>query len=192
MTVWNEGMILIEFEGKRPSVHPDAWVAPTATLVGDVTVERGASIWYGAVLRGDVCTIVVREGTNVQDNSVLHAGPGQTLEVGPHATVGHSCVVHCASVGEQALVGNGAVLLDGATVGPRTLVAAGAVVTPGTELPGGMVVTGSPATVRKPIEGTSSEFWVDTNPGYYAELAQRHRDGARPVEADASADPVSR
>lgn len=174
-------MHLIEFEGRRPTVHPEAWVAPTATLIGDVTVEKGASIWYGAVVRADVCTIVVREGTNIQDNSVLHAGPDQTLVVGPNATVGHGCVVHCTSVGSQALIGNGSVLLDGASVGDRTLVAAGSIVTPGTDLPGGMVVAGSPATPRKPIEGTSSELWVETNALYYAELAVRHRDAARPV-----------
>lgn len=175
-------MILIEFEGRRPRVHPEAWVAPTATLIGDVTVEAGASIWYGAVLRGDVCTIVIKAGTNVQDNSVLHAGPDQTLVVGPNATVGHACVVHCAEVGEQSLIGNGSILLDGATVGPRTLVAAGAVVTPGAEIPGGVVAAGAPAAARKPIEGTSSEFWIESNAVYYAELAGRHRDGASVVE----------
>jgi carbonic anhydrase/acetyltransferase-like protein (isoleucine patch superfamily) len=175
-------MILIEFEGKRPSVHPEAWVAPTATLIGDVTVEAGASIWYGAVLRADVCTIVIKAGTNVQDNSVLHAGPDQTLVVGPNATVGHACVVHCSEVGEQSLIGNGSILLDGATVGSRTLVAAGAVVTPGAEIPGGVVAAGSPASARKPIEGTSSEFWIETNAVYYGELAGRHRSGAKVLE----------
>ena len=172
-------MVCIEFEGKRPQVHPDAFVAPTATLIGDVTVESGASIWYGAVLRADICTIVVREGANVQDNSVLHAGPGTTLVVGRDATIGHGCVVHCAEVGEQALVGNTSTLLDGAVVGPRALVAAGSVVTPGTELPGGVVAAGIPAKATKPIEGTSSEFWVEHNPAYYQELAQRHRDGTK-------------
>ena len=172
-------MVSIEFEGKRPSVHPEAFVAPTATLIGDVTVERGASIWYGAVLRADICTIVVREGANVQDNSVLHAAPGETLVIGRNATVGHGCVVHGKEVGEQALVGNGSTLLDHAVVGPRTLVAAGSVVTPGTELPGGMVAAGIPCRPTKPIEGTSSEFWVEHNPAYYQELAQRHRDGAK-------------
>lgn len=176
-------MHCFEFEGKRPVVHPEAFVAPTATLIGDVTVEKGASVWYGAVLRADICTIVVREGANVQDNSVLHAAPGQTLVIGRNATIGHGCVVHCAEVGEQALVGNGSTLLDHATVGPRTLVAAGSVVTPGTELPGGMVVAGIPARPTKPIEGTSSEFWVEQNPPYYRELAQRHAAGARPVQA---------
>ncbi len=172
-------MVSIEFEGRRPTIHPEAFVAPTATLIGDVTVEKGASVWYGAVLRADICTIVVREGANVQDNSVLHAAPGETLVVGRNATIGHGCVVHCREVGEQALVGNGSTLLDRAVVGPRTLVAAGSVVTPGTELPGGMVAAGIPCRPTKPIEGTSSEFWVEQNPAYYQELAQRYRDSTR-------------
>ena len=167
-------MPLFSFEGKSPVVHPDAWIAPTATLVGDVTVEADASVWYGVVIRADFGAIVIREGANVQDNSVLHAAPGETLVIGRDATVGHGCVVHCGEVGEQALVGNGSTLLDHAVVGPPTLVAAGSVVTPGTQLPGGMVVTGIPAKPAKPIEGTSSEFWVDQNPPYYQELARRH------------------
>lgn len=168
-------MIIVEFEGKRPRVHPEAFVAETATLIGDVTVEKGASVWYGAVLRGDICTIVVREGSNIQDNSVLHAAPGHTLTVGPHATVGHSCTVHGRDVGEKALVGNGSTLLDDSVVGPGTLVGAGSVVTPGTELPGGMVATGIPCKPLKPVEGTSSQLWIDSNAEYYRDLADRHR-----------------
>ncbi|WP_345524855.1 gamma carbonic anhydrase family protein [Nocardioides endophyticus] len=175
-------MPLFEFEGKRPTVHPDAFIAPTATLIGDVTVERGASIWYGAVLRADICTIVIGEGANIQDNSVLHAASGTSLVVGANATVGHGCIVHCAEVGEQALIGNGSTLLDGAKIGARTLVAAGSVVTPGTEIPGGMVAAGIPAKPTKPIEGTSSELWIEQNPPYYQELAQRHRVGAPEVK----------
>lgn len=175
-------MNLFEFEGKRPTVHPEAFVAPTATLIGDVTVEKGASVWYGAVLRGDICTIVIREGSNIQDNSVLHVTVGGTLTVGPNATIGHGCVVHCDVVGEQALVGNGSTLLDHAVIGPRTLIGAGSVVTPGTEIPGGMVATGTPCKPVKPVEGTSSELWVDSNAAYYAELAQRHAAGVRACE----------
>lgn len=175
-------MHLIEFEGKRPTVHPDAFVASTATLIGDVTVEAGASIWYGAVLRADICTIVVKAGTNIQDNSVLHAAPGETLTVGPNATVGHSCVVHCRDIGENALIGNGSTLLDHAVVGARTLVAAGSVVTPGAEIPTEVVAAGIPAKPTKPIAGTSSEFWVLTNADYYRDLAARHAAGAVPVE----------
>ncbi len=171
-------MNLFEFEGKRPTVHPDAWVAPTATLIGDVTVEAGASIWYGAVLRGDICTIVIREGSNIQDNSVLHAAPEATLTVGPNATIGHGCVVHCDEVGEQALIGNGSTLLDHAVVGAGTLVAAGSVVTPGAQIPAGVVAAGVPCKPTKPIEGTSSQFWVDSNAIYYRDLARRHAAGA--------------
>ena len=170
-------MNLFEFEGKRPTVHPEAFVAPTATLIGDVTVEKGASVWYGAVLRGDICTIVIKEGSNIQDNSVLHVTVGGTLTVGPNATIGHGCVVHCDVVGEQALVGNGSTLLDHAVLGARSLIGAGSVVTPGTEIPPGMVATGIPCRPVKPIEGTSSELWVDSNAEYYADLARRHRSG---------------
>lgn len=175
-------MHLFEFEGKRPHVHPEAFVAPTATLIGDVTVEQGASIWYGAVLRGDICTIVVRAGANVQDNSVLHAGPGELLEVGAGATVAHTCVVHGAIVGEKALIGNGSTVLDGARIGAGSMVAAGALVTPGTELPDGVLAAGAPAKVRGPVEGTPAQAWVDGNPAYYAELAQRHRSGLTRVD----------
>ena len=107
-------MHLFEFEGKRPTVHPEAFVAPTATLIGDVTVEKGASVWYGAVLRADICTIIVREGANVQDNSVLHGAPDSVVEVGPGATVAHSCIVHGAVLEEKALLGNGSTLHAGA------------------------------------------------------------------------------
>lgn len=175
-------MPCFEFEGKRPRVHPEAFVAPTATLVGDVTVERGASVWYGAVLRGDDCAIVVREGANVQDNAVLHAGPGETLEIGAYATIAHAVVCHGRSVGERALVANGTILLDGSVVGPGSLVAAGSVVTPGTEIPAGVLASGVPARVTKEIAGTGAEFWVQANPEYYPVLAQRHRVGVRPVE----------
>jgi carbonic anhydrase/acetyltransferase-like protein (isoleucine patch superfamily) len=180
--VWNVGMFCFEFEGKRPNVHPEAFVAPTATLIGDVTVERAASVWYGAVLRADICSMVIGEGANVQDNAVLHAASGTTLIVGQGASIGPLCVVHSSVGGEVALIGNGATLLDNARVGARALVGAGSVVTPGTELPGGMVATGTPARPIKPIEGTSSQTWVDSNPSYYQELARRHRLGATPVE----------
>lgn len=170
-------MNLFEFEGKRPQVHPDAFVAATATLIGDVVVEKGASVWYGAVLRGDECSIVVREGANVQDNSVLHAGPGETLEIGAYATIAHGVICHGRSVGERALVANGTVVLDGAVIGAGSLVAAGAVVTPGTEIPAGVLAAGAPCRVKGEIAGTAAEFWVQANPEYYPVLAQRHAAG---------------
>jgi carbonic anhydrase/acetyltransferase-like protein (isoleucine patch superfamily) len=175
-------MHLFEFEGKRPTVHPEAFVAPTATLVGDVTVEKGASVWYGAVLRADICSIVVREGANVQDNSVIHAAPDEMVEIGPGATVAHTCVVHGAVLGAKALLGNGSTMLDGSRLGAGSMVAAGSLVSPGTQLSAGVLAAGAPAQVKKEIAGTGAQFWVDANPAYYAELAQRHRGGVRPVD----------
>jgi carbonic anhydrase/acetyltransferase-like protein (isoleucine patch superfamily) len=170
-------MPLFEFEGKRPTIHETAFVAPTADLIGDVTVEEGASVWYGAVLRGDLGPIIVRAGANVQDGSVLHSPDGITTEIGAGATIGHSCVVHGATIGREALVGNGSTVLDGAVVGSRTLVAAGSVVS--SELPDEVLALGIPARVRSPLVGSSGEAWVDGNPQYYRELAQRHRASAR-------------
>jgi len=126
-------MPLFSFEGRAPQVHRDAWVAPTATLVGEIVVEAGASIWYGAVLRADFGRIVIRAGANVQDNSVLHGAEG-TTEVGPGATVGHLCVVHGAVIGPEAVIGNGSTLQDGARIGRRTLIGAGSLVAPGVEI----------------------------------------------------------
>jgi carbonic anhydrase/acetyltransferase-like protein (isoleucine patch superfamily) len=177
-------MPLFAFEGREPAVSPGAWIAPTATLVGDVRVEAEASIWYGAVLRGDFGPIVVRRGANVQDGSVLHGGADPVTEIGEGATVGHLCVVHGAVIGTEALVGNGATVLDGVVVGPRALIAAGATVPPGMSIPGGMLAAGVPARIIREVSGGAKE-WVDTNPGVYRDLARRHAAGTRPITGPA-------
>src|SRR3954453_8480683 len=115
-------MPMFSFEGKSPTVHPDAWIAPTATLVGDVTVEAGASVWYGAVLRADFAPIVVRAGANIQDGAVVHGA--EPVEIGAGGTSAHDCVMHGAAVGAEALIGNNATIQDGARIGDRALVAA--------------------------------------------------------------------
>ena len=176
-------MPLFEFDGKAPQVHPTAFVAPTATLVGEVIVEEGASVWYGAVLRADYSPVTLRAGANVQDGSVLHGPPGMPTEVGRGATVAHLCLVHGAVIGEEALVANGCTVLDGARIGARTMVAAHSLVAANAEIPDEVLVAGSPAVVKRPIAGTPAEFWVKTNPQAYADLAQRHRQLVRPVPA---------
>jgi carbonic anhydrase/acetyltransferase-like protein (isoleucine patch superfamily) len=170
-------MPLFSFEGKHPTVHPSAFIAPTAVLIGEVTVEENASVWYNAVLRGDFSPITIRRGANVQDGSVIHVTPVAGTEIGPGATVGHLCVIHAAVIGEEALVGNGSTVLDGARVGARAMVAAGALVTPGTEIPDGMLAVGFPAVVRGPVAGTPAERWVKVNPEAYQALARRHKAG---------------
>jgi carbonic anhydrase/acetyltransferase-like protein (isoleucine patch superfamily) len=163
------------FEGKRPVVHPQAWVAPTATLIGDVVLEANASVWYGVVIRADFGPVVLREGANVQDNTVIHVGH-TGCEIGPGATVGHLCMLHDCVIGERAIVGNGAIVLDGAKIGARTMIAAGSTVTPGVEVPGEVVAMGSPARRQVPL-ADHARLWVEHNGPVYEELARRHRDG---------------
>jgi carbonic anhydrase/acetyltransferase-like protein (isoleucine patch superfamily) len=174
-------MPLFEFEGKTPTVHPTAFVAPTATLVGDVTIEENASVWYGTVLRADFEKIIVRAGANIQDGSVLHADGGTPCDIGPGATVAHLCLVHGAVVGEEALIGNHSTVLDRSRIGARSMIAAGSLVTPGTEIPEEVLALGAPARVKGPIAGTNAELWVAANPEVYRDLAQRHRAGVREV-----------
>jgi carbonic anhydrase/acetyltransferase-like protein (isoleucine patch superfamily) len=174
-------MPLYAFEGRVHDVHPEAFVAPTATLVGDVTIEAGASVWYGAVIRADFAPVVVRAGANVQDGSVIHGPPGTATQIGPGATVAHLCVVHGAVLGEECLIANGATVLDGARVGARSLVAAHSLVATGAVIPDGVLAAGSPAKVKRPLEGSPSEFWVKANPQAYRELAVRHRQGVEAV-----------
>src|SRR2546423_4486235 len=176
-------MPLYSFEGRAPQVHPSAFVAPTATLIGEVIIEEGASVWYGAVLRADFSPVIVRAGANVQDGAVVHGPPDLPTEVGPGATVAHLCVVHGATLGQECLIANGATVLDGARIGARTLVAAHSLVAANAVIPDEVLAAGSPAEVKRPIAGTPAEFWVQTNPSAYAELAQRHRAGVRPVPA---------
>jgi carbonic anhydrase/acetyltransferase-like protein (isoleucine patch superfamily) len=174
-------MPLFAFEGREPSVSPTAWIAPTATLVGDVRVEDEASIWYGAVLRADFGPIIVRRGANVQDGSVLHGGNDPVTEVGEGATIGHLCVVHGAVIGAEALIGNGATVLDGAIIGRRALVAAGATVAPGAKVPDGMLAVGIPAKVTGEVRGSALR-WVENNPAVYRELARRHSASVRRLD----------
>ena len=174
-------MPLFSFEGKSPRIHPTAFIAPTAVIIGDVTIEENASVWYNAVIRADFSPIVIRAGANVQDCSVIHVTPRGATEVGRGATVGHLCILHQATIGDEALVGNGATVLDGAKIGARSMIAAGALVTPGTEIPEGVLAIGAPAKVKGPLAGTPAEEWVKRNPTGYAALAQRHKAGVQPA-----------
>lgn len=174
-------MPVYSFEGRIPRIDPEAFVAPTATLIGDVTVEAGASVWFNTVLRGDFAPIVIRADANVQDGSVLHAPPGIPVDVGPGATIGHACVVHGAHIGADAVIANHATVLDGVVIGARSLVAAHALVTPGTRIPDEVVVAGAPARIRGPVAGTGAERWVKTSSEIYRELALRYRAGLTEV-----------
>lgn len=169
---------------KVPRIHPSAFIAPTATIAGDVTIHADASVWYGAVVRGDTSYAVIHRGANVQDGAAVHGRAGLPAIIEEEASIAHNCVVHGAVIGSRALIGNGALVLDGAKVGAGSLIAAGSVVLPDTEIPPGVLAAGTPATVKRPIAGTASEEWVTGNPGRYAALAVLHREGLRELSRD--------
>ncbi len=160
--------------GREPRIDEGAFVAPTASVIGDVTLHAGASVWYGAVLRGDVESIAVGASSNVQDNCTLHADPGFPVTVGERVSVGHNAVVHGATVEDDCLIGMGATVLNGAVIGAGSLVAAQALV------PQGMRVPRAPGRGR-PGEGTAradagGAGGLTLNGTMYAELAKEHRD----------------
>lgn len=170
--------MLVEFEGHRPEVHPTAFIAPTAVLIGNVTVHEGASVWYGAVLRADhgEQRIVVGPRSSVQDNCVVHVAMDRGTTIGADATVGHGAILEGCDVEEGALIGMNAVVLDHARVGARSLLAAGSTVLAGVTIPPDSVAAGAPASVKKPVSG-AARWWIESSSSYYVDLARRYREG---------------
>jgi carbonic anhydrase/acetyltransferase-like protein (isoleucine patch superfamily) len=166
----------VEFElgGKRPNVHPDAYIAPTAVLIGDVEVGAGASVWFGAVLRGDEAKISIGAGANVQDNAVLHCAENLPTVIEKDASVGHSAQLEGCVVEQGAVVGMGATMLQRSRLGAGSMLAAGAVLQEGKEVPPGHMAAGVPATVKKALDG-SSNHWVGTTAQHYQDRAIRYR-----------------
>jgi carbonic anhydrase/acetyltransferase-like protein (isoleucine patch superfamily) len=165
---------IVVFGSSTPKVDPTAWVASTATLIGAVTVGAHASVFYGAVLRGDTDAIVVGAGSNIQDNVTLHTDSGLQLVVGSRVSVGHGAVLHGCIVEDDCLIGMNATVLNGAVVGAGSLVAAGAVVLENTLIPSGSLVTGVPAKVVRRLTAEEKLSLIE-NARHYAELSEAHR-----------------
>jgi len=163
-----------EYDGRRPRVHPDAYIAPTAVLIGDVEVDAGASVWFGAVLRGDDGGIRVGAGANVQENVVIHCAKDLQTIIEPDASVGHSAQLEGCVVETGALVGMGATMLQRSRLGAGSMLAAGAVLGEGQTIPAGHLAAGVPATVKKPLAGSSGE-WVGTAAQHYRDRAVAYR-----------------
>jgi carbonic anhydrase/acetyltransferase-like protein (isoleucine patch superfamily) len=144
-------MSLYPYLDKSPTIGKDCYIAPTATLIGDVTIHDGASVWFGCVLRGDVAPIVVGARSNIQDNTVIHGEDDCPTIIGEDVTVGHSAIIHAATVADRVLVGMGAVLLSRCRIGSDTIIGARALVTEEVEIPPGSLAIGMPARVKRTI-----------------------------------------
>ncbi|MFG3588589.1 gamma carbonic anhydrase family protein [Streptomyces sp. NPDC047990] len=167
--------LIMGIGGKDPRVDPEAFTAPTAVVIGDVTLRAGAGVWYGAVLRADCGPIVIGADSNIQDNCTLHVDPGFPVTVGERVSVGHNAVLHGATVEDDCLIGMGATVLNGAVIGAGSLVAAQALVPQGMRVPPGSLVAGVPAKVKRPLTEEEREG-LTLNGTFYVELAKAHRD----------------
>lgn len=159
---------------RTPRVHDDAFVAPGAVVVGDVTIGARSSVWYASVVRGDTSGIAIGEETNIQDGSVLHADPDSPLTVGSRVTVGHRVVLHGATIEDDVLIGMGSVVMNDARIGSGSVIGAGAVVTQGNEIPPGSLVLGSPAKVVREVRDPEREM-IRNGARNYVQRAAEHR-----------------
>lgn len=167
-------MAVYQIGDDTPRLHPTAWVAENATVIGRVVLEEGASVWYGAVIRGDNDLVTVGRHSNVQDGSVLHTDHGVPLTLGEGVTVGHQVMLHGCTVGDFSLVGIQSVILNGAKIGRHCIVGAGALVTEGKEFPDGSLIVGSPAKVVRMLTPEQIER-LKWSAAHYVDNAQRHR-----------------
>ncbi|MDY6049416.1 MAG: gamma carbonic anhydrase family protein [Corynebacterium sp.] len=162
--------MIIEFDGKKPQIDPTAFIAPTATIIGDVRIGAHASVFYGAVLRGDINTITVGDYTNIQDNAVLHVDRDAPCTLGHHVTVGHLALVHGTTIGDNTLVGMHSAVLSRSVVGAGSLIAAGAVILEGQEVPEKSLVAGVPGKVKR----VNDRDFIE-HAERYARVAAAHR-----------------
>ncbi|MFP4597384.1 MAG: gamma carbonic anhydrase family protein [Persicimonas sp.] len=167
---------LLPFDGTTPTLGEGVYVAPGAKVIGRVQLSDDASVWYNAVIRGDLERVEIGARTNVQDGTVIHIESGKfPTIIGEGVTIGHKALVHACTVGDNCLIGMGSIILDGAVIEENSLIAAGAVVTPGTTIPAGSLAMGTPAkVVRELSDDEIARFGESAD--HYVELAKRHRD----------------
>jgi carbonic anhydrase/acetyltransferase-like protein (isoleucine patch superfamily) len=170
--------VIIPLPDRVPEVDDDAWVAPTATVVGAVRLGPGASAWYGAVLRGDGDSITIGARSNVQDGCAVHADPGFPVVLGEGVSVGHNAVVHGCTVEDDVLIGMGAVVMNGCRIGAGTMVGAGALLPAGTVVPPGSLVVGAPGRVRRETTGEERDL-IALNAAHYLDALAVHRSATR-------------
>jgi carbonic anhydrase/acetyltransferase-like protein (isoleucine patch superfamily) len=175
-----DSMAIYELDGKQPRMGKGAWVAETATVIGDVELGANASVWFGAVVRGDTEHITIGADTNIQDGSVLHADAGKPLKIGAGVTVGHQVMLHGCTVEDGALVGNQAVILNGAIIRRGSIVGAGSVVTENKEFPENSLIIGAPARVVRTLDAAATQM-MERNAEHYVHNARRFAKGLKKI-----------
>ena len=171
-------MPILPYRGVWPTIDPSAFIAPDATIAGDVTIGAGASVWFGAVIRGDVAPIRVGARTNVQDTCVIHADEGAPCVIGADCSLGHGAIIHGATLGDRVLIGMNATVLTGSALGDEAIIAAGAVLPEGKTIAGGMLVMGLPGRVVRPIT-TAERERILTGSAHYQEHARNYAQAIR-------------
>mgnify|MGYP000194528059 FL=1 len=169
-------MTLYVLDGIAPEIAEDTWIAPDANLIGRIVVDGAASVWFCATLRGDNEVITVGEGSNIQENCVLHTDIGYPLTIGKGCTIGHKVMLHGCTIGDNSLIGMGATVLNGAKIGKNCLIGAGALITEGKEIPDGSLVMGVPGKVVRALDEAAIEGLRKSALGYQANM-RRFRDG---------------
>lgn len=169
--------LILPIAGRTPQLHPQSWLAPNATLIGQVVLAAGASAWYGAILRAEAELIEIGAGTNIQDGVTIHVDPGFPVRVGAGVSIGHNAVLHGCTVEDDSLIGMGAVVLNGANIGAGSLIAAGAVVPQGAMIPPRSMVAGVPGKVRRELSEDELSN-IRQNALVYQQLVELHRDRA--------------
>jgi len=173
-------MSIYALNGQAPHLDSDSWTAPDANLIGRVVLEAGASVWFGATLRADHDEIRIGAGSNVQENSVAHVDPGFPVQVGVNCTIGHKVMLHGCTIGDNTLIGMGAIILNGARIGKNCLIGAGALITEGKVIPDGSLVMGSPGKVVRMLDNTAIAM-LAASAAHYQANARAFRDGLQVV-----------
>lgn len=173
-------MAVYALEGISPSIDPTAWIAPDAYVIGNVVLAADVGVWFGAAIRGDNERIAIGPRTNVQEHTVMHTDPGYPLTIGEGCTIGHRALLHGCTIGDNTLIGMGAIVLNGARIGRNCLVGAGALVTEGKEFPDGSLIVGSPAKVIRPLGDAATER-LRASAEHYVANARRFRAGLSKV-----------
>lgn len=166
--------MLYPWKKHHVQLHPSAWVAKSAEVIGNVSIEKDASVFFQAVIRGDKDAILIKEGSNIQDRCVLHTDPMHSLEIGKRVSVGHGCILHGCRIGDDCLIGMGAIILNGASIESHCIIGAGALVSEGMHIPKGSVVVGIPARIIKQCSDEQIRQ-IEENAKQYMKLSKEYR-----------------